>query len=231
MPAKTTETKPTYEQAQLHLQLYEQRREARLREARDWFVKNYFANSMEESMRVAAPGTDNGAKVMMVFSYWEQACALLNYGLLHEDLFFETSGEFFGVWERIRPIIPEAEDVFESGLSGTPGKGRYTLRAMDRSPLAGPDRNHAEVYGADEAEDARGISRRSWNAGASPRDAPANRSQMRLLLSNVHRPRGYDPFSTEQAGRASCGHRVTCDEHHVYCRRGRIPRIIARNSA
>ena len=29
------ENKPTYEQAQLHLQVYEQRREARLRQARD----------------------------------------------------------------------------------------------------------------------------------------------------------------------------------------------------
>ena len=96
------------------LQLYEQRREARLREARDWFTKNYFARNMEESMRIAAPGTDNGALVMMVFSYWEQACALLNYGLLHEDLFFETSGEFFGVWERVRPIIAEGRKMFSN---------------------------------------------------------------------------------------------------------------------
>jgi hypothetical protein len=43
----------------------------------------------------------------MVFGYWDQACALLNYGLLHEDLFFETSGEFFPVWERIKPGIRE----------------------------------------------------------------------------------------------------------------------------
>jgi hypothetical protein len=114
MPAKTTETKPTYEQAQLHLQVYEQRRESRLREARDWFTKNYFVNSMEDSMRIAAPGTDNGARVMMVFSYWEQACALLNYGLLHEDLFFETSGEFFNVWERVRPVIEEGRKLFSS---------------------------------------------------------------------------------------------------------------------
>ncbi len=49
---------------------------------------------------------------MMVISYWEQACALLNYGLLHEDLFFETSGEFFGVWERVKPIVPEARERF-----------------------------------------------------------------------------------------------------------------------
>lgn len=114
MPVKTTETKPTYEQAQLQLQLYEQRREARLREARDWFTKNYFAKNMEESMRLAAPGTDHGAFVMMVFSYWEQACALLNYGLLHEDLFFETSGEFFGVWERVRPFIAEGRKMFSN---------------------------------------------------------------------------------------------------------------------
>ncbi len=51
---------------------------------------------------------------MMVISYWEQACALLNYGLLHEALFFETSGEFFGVWERVKPILPEARERFVS---------------------------------------------------------------------------------------------------------------------
>ena len=49
---------------------------------------------------------------MMVFGYWEQACALLNYGLLHEDLFFETSGEFFGVWERVKPIIQQGRERF-----------------------------------------------------------------------------------------------------------------------
>src|SRR6266849_9416325 len=91
--------KPTHEQAQLHLQVYDQRREARLRQARDWFFKNYFVENFDDSMRMAAPGTENGTHAMMVLSYWEQACALLNYGLLHEDLFFETSGEFFGVWE------------------------------------------------------------------------------------------------------------------------------------
>jgi len=103
-------TKPTHEQAQLHLQVYEMRREARLRQARDWFFKNYFANTMDEAMRIAAPMTEGGTNYMMVVSYWEQACALLNYGLLHDDLFFETSGEFFGVWERIKPTIAEGRN-------------------------------------------------------------------------------------------------------------------------
>ena len=86
----------THEQGQLQLELYDLRREAKLRQARDWYFRNYFADTLEEGMRIAGPGTENGALVMMVWSYWEQACAYLNHGLLHEDLFFETSGEFTG---------------------------------------------------------------------------------------------------------------------------------------
>lgn len=105
-------TKPTHEQAQLHLQIYDMRREARLRQARDWFFREYFADTLEDAMRIAAPGTEQGTFLMMVFGYWDQACALLNYGLLHEDLFFETNGEFFGVWERVKPTLHEARQRF-----------------------------------------------------------------------------------------------------------------------
>jgi hypothetical protein len=101
------DTKPTHEQAQLHLQLYDLRREARLRQARDWFFKNYRVETVEDAMRIAAPGTEGGTFSFMVFGYWEQACALLNYGLLNEDLFFETSGEFFWVWESVRPVVAQ----------------------------------------------------------------------------------------------------------------------------
>ena len=110
------ETKPTHEQAQLQLQVFEQRREARLRQARDWFFKNYFADTWPDAMRAAAPGTEGGTNFMMVVSYWEQACALLNYGLLHEELFFETSGEFFGVWERLKPTMAEGRKRFSNQL-------------------------------------------------------------------------------------------------------------------
>src|SRR5215510_79947 len=100
-------SKPTHEQAQLDLQLYELPREARLRQARDWFQQKYYAETLEEAMRVAAPGTEHGTFLGMVIGYWEQACTLVNYGLLHEDLFFETSGEFFGVWEKLKAVVPQ----------------------------------------------------------------------------------------------------------------------------
>ena len=42
--------KPTHEQAQLQLQLYDLRRESELRQARDWFNQSFFADSFEDCM-------------------------------------------------------------------------------------------------------------------------------------------------------------------------------------
>jgi len=107
---------PTHEQGQLQLQLYDLRREAKLRQARDWFAQNYFVDTFEDSQRIAPFGSQEGTYVMMVLSYWEQACAFLNHGLVHEQLFFETSGEFFGVWERVKPVVPKMREMFHQNL-------------------------------------------------------------------------------------------------------------------
>ncbi len=131
------ETKPTHEQAQLHLQVYDLRREPRLREARDWFRKNYIVDSFDDAMRIAPPGSEGGTFAGMVFGYWEQACALLNYGLLNEDLFFETSGEFFGVWEMVKPTVAEARKRFVNNeLLGNLEKAakRYEAWSERRTP-------------------------------------------------------------------------------------------------
>ena len=108
--------KPTHEQAQLQLQLYDLRREAKLRQARDWFTQSYFVDTFEDSQRIAPFGSQEGTCLMMVLGYWEQACSLLNHGLLHEQLFFESAGEFFGVWERVKPIIPNVREIFRQKL-------------------------------------------------------------------------------------------------------------------
>jgi hypothetical protein len=110
------DNKPTHEQGQLQLQLYDLRREAKLRQARDWFTQNYFVDSFEDSMRIAPFGSQEGTYLMMVLGYWDQACAYLNHGLLHEQLFFETSGEFYGVWDRIRSIVPPMRQMFHQNL-------------------------------------------------------------------------------------------------------------------
>jgi hypothetical protein len=131
------ETKPTHEQAQLHLQVYDLRREARLRQARDWFQQNYKAETFDEAMKLMTPGTESNTFTGMVIGYWEQACALLNYGLLHEGLFFETSGEFFGIWEQLKPVIPEFREKFGDKhmlVNLEKAAQRYEAWAEERNP-------------------------------------------------------------------------------------------------
>jgi hypothetical protein len=108
------DSKPTHEQARLQLQLFEERREPRIRQARDWYFRNYQPESLDDTMRIAPPGSEGQQFAMMVLTYWEQACAFLNYGLLHEDLFFETNGEFFGVWEAAKNIVPKFREMFQN---------------------------------------------------------------------------------------------------------------------
>jgi len=132
-------TKPTHEQAQLHLQVYDLRREARLRQARDWFQQNYKAETFDDAMKLMQPGTEPNTFIGMVIGYWEQATALLNYGLLHEGLFFETSGEFFGVWEKLKPVVPEFREKFgnKTMLSNLEQAAeRYEAWSEKRSPGA-----------------------------------------------------------------------------------------------
>ena len=128
---------PTHEQAQLQLQAFEERREPRLRQARDWFFQNYFVSTADEAMKLAPMGSEQGTNAMMVFGYWEQTCALLNYGLLNEDLFFETTGEFFGVWERVKGHIEQSRQMwnnktFLSNLEKT--ARRFEAWSEDRNP-------------------------------------------------------------------------------------------------
>jgi hypothetical protein len=104
----------TYEQANLLLKLYDLRREARLREARAWFNSQFSANSMEEVMQKYPPGSEMNASMRMVASYWEMACGLVNRGLIDDELFFESSAEFWFVFERLKPIVAGFRAMFHN---------------------------------------------------------------------------------------------------------------------
>ena len=106
--------KPTLAQGQLQLQLYDLRREAKIRQAREWCLQNFFPETMEDLQRLAPPDSQESAFMRMVVSYWDQACLLLNYGLLHEELFFLTGGEFFQVWVRIEPVVGAMRQGFRN---------------------------------------------------------------------------------------------------------------------
>lgn len=106
----------THQQADLMLRLYDMRREPRLRQARAWFVDNYHVQSMQDAQNIAPPGSDANAMVRMVLSYWDMCANIVNRGLIDEEFFFETSGEQFIVWERIKPIVNEIRGMFKNPL-------------------------------------------------------------------------------------------------------------------
>lgn len=96
----------THEHVNLMLRLYELRREPRLRQARSWFVDQFNANSPEEMMKKYPPGSEENLNIRMTVSYWDMVASVLNRGLIDNEFFFETTGEVWVVWERIRPIVP-----------------------------------------------------------------------------------------------------------------------------
>src|ERR1700687_1918486 len=104
----------TNEQVNLMLRLFEERRETRLREARDWFGANFHVKSMEEVMRICPPGSKENTNVRMVLSYWEMVASIVNRGLIDEDFFFENSGEQWAVWEQVKPVIGAWRAMFSS---------------------------------------------------------------------------------------------------------------------
>ena len=107
-------SRATHAQAQLQLQLYDLRREEKLRKARDWFAANFWVDKPEDMQAIAPQGSEENAYMRMVVSYWEQACILFNQGLLNEEQFFTSSGEFFMVWERLKPVAAQMRQQFKN---------------------------------------------------------------------------------------------------------------------
>ena len=104
----------THEQVNLMLRLYEMRREAVMREARAWYLKDFHPKSAEEMMKMCPPGSKENAYLRQVASYWEMVANIVSRGLIDEEFFFENSGEQWIVWEALRPIANEWRAAFKN---------------------------------------------------------------------------------------------------------------------
>ena len=104
----------THEDANLLLRLYELRREERMRKAREWFMKNFHASTMEEFQKLCPLGSEENASYRMVVSYWDMAASFVTAGILHQQLFTQNSRELLFVWERIRDIAPALRESFKN---------------------------------------------------------------------------------------------------------------------
>jgi hypothetical protein len=100
------QSRPTYDDANLVLKLYDMRREPRLRTGRAWFAAHFKGvSTLEQFQKLCAPGTDENASFRMTTTYWEMAASFVTSGVLNEALFYESGRELLFVWERARDYI------------------------------------------------------------------------------------------------------------------------------
>ena len=143
-----------FESAVLNLELFKLRREPVLREAREWFVRDFNPQSFDEL--VAIVGGERNASVRMVLGYWDMAASLVTTGAVDAKAFLAAHGEIFATFSKIRPFLTQIRQVtgepdycqhLEAVVMGAPNaeaileRRRAAARAVSSSrPVAGsPD--------------------------------------------------------------------------------------------
>lgn len=107
-------TQATYDDANLVLRLYELRREEKMRAARDWFMREFKAKTVEEYEKLCPMGSQESAYARMVVSYWEMTCGFVTNGVLNGELFLQSGLEFAVVFERIRQVLPGMRKSYQN---------------------------------------------------------------------------------------------------------------------
>ncbi len=94
--------------AEVVLKLYDFRREAVMREARKWFLFEFWPKSADDVEKVAnAFGTPENAYYRQIISYWEMAASMVIHGAVHADLFMDWSGEMVFFFAKVYPYLDE----------------------------------------------------------------------------------------------------------------------------
>ena len=90
--------------ADLLLKLYDLRREATMRQARQWFI-GFTPESVDELLdTVRGP---HSANFRMVATYWDMAASFVNNGAIDEQMFNDANGEHIAVFSKIEPFIAD----------------------------------------------------------------------------------------------------------------------------
>ena len=100
-----------YESADLLLKLYDLRREATMRQARNWFVtfNPDSADDMAKALR-----SEHSASFRMVTSFWDMAASFVNNGAIDERMFNDANAEHVVVFAKIEPFLAEYRKLMNS---------------------------------------------------------------------------------------------------------------------
>ena len=105
--------KPSHEDAQLILKLYDLRREPEMRKARQWWLVTFWPESADDFLKVfGVSGTPENNWFRQVVSYWGIVASFVANGILNQKLFFQPSfsGELFFLLVKSRPFLAELRE-------------------------------------------------------------------------------------------------------------------------
>lgn len=98
-----------FESATLNLKLFELRREAVLREAREWFLRDFNPETFAELVEIVSG--ERNASFRMVLGYWDMAASLVTTGAIDADAFRSAHTEVFAAFSKIHPFLAELRAV------------------------------------------------------------------------------------------------------------------------
>src|ERR1041385_2774907 len=136
-----------FESASLNLKLFELRREPVLRDARDWFLREFNPETFNEFVALVS-GIRN-ASFRMVLGYWDMAASLVTSGAIDGDAFRAAHGEMFGTFAKIEPFLAEMRTAsgepsfcghFECVVMGEPDAAAILARRREGLRMAAASR-------------------------------------------------------------------------------------------
>ncbi len=100
--------KATATDADICIKLYELRREAEMRRARNFINFQFQPQGIDDVLKVIQSlGTKENAWARQVFSFWENAASLVLNDIVHPGLFFTWNGEMVFVFAKFKPFLNE----------------------------------------------------------------------------------------------------------------------------
>jgi hypothetical protein len=94
------------------IELYKMRGEAKMREARKWFMTEFNPKSTAEIAQLLLSGEAESANYRMITSHWNMACSFVNNGGIDEKIFQESNTEHVVVYAKMRPFLAEIREMF-----------------------------------------------------------------------------------------------------------------------
>ncbi len=98
--------------ASVVLKLYELRRDAEMRDAREWYVTKFQPQSAQEIVNLLLESFEGSRQYRMVTSYWDMAASLVQNGAIDRDVFLGANTEHVAVYSRVHPYLAEVQKIY-----------------------------------------------------------------------------------------------------------------------